>query len=79
MDSNTQEIVRAINRNTDELRRITAELKRIGISAKDTGSALATALRLTEPARGVATIPSNQTDSTAPYPKVFTDKGDEDG
>lgn len=68
-DSNTTEIVRAINRNTDELRRITAELKRVGISAKDTGSALATALRLTEPNR-------DQTDSTAPDPKVFTDKWD---
>lgn len=55
-DSNTTEIVRAINRNTDELRRITTELKRLGISAKDTGSALATVLRLTEPARDTPTF-----------------------
>lgn len=55
-DSNTQEVVRAINRNTDELRRITAELKRVGVTAKNTGSALAAVVRLTEPARDVVTF-----------------------
>lgn len=53
---NNIEVVRAINRNTDELRRITAELKRLGVSAKDTGSALVTVLRLTEPAKDVTTF-----------------------
>ena len=56
LDNDNIEVVRAINRNTDELRRITTELKRLGISAKDTGSALATVLRLKEPAKDVTTF-----------------------
>lgn len=56
-DSNTTEIVRAINRNTDELRRITAELKRAGVAATVSGAAIgAVAQRLREPLKDTATF-----------------------
>lgn len=54
---NNIEVVRAINRNTDELRRITAELKRqnkpvtVSLSIEDRKL-----LRLTEPANDLTTF-----------------------
>lgn len=54
---NNIEVVRAINRNTDELRRITAELKKqnkpitVSLSIEDRKL-----LRLTEPAKDVTTF-----------------------
>ena len=54
-DNSTTEIVRAINRNTEELRRITAELKRQSqhpaLTSYDADlDELGKVLRLTEPA-----------------------------
>lgn len=88
MDSNTQEIVRAINRNTDELRRITAELKRASQPVKiRVGPEVQNVTqRLQEPLIDVASHEgriigiSSPTDPYGIFTRVFTDEREaEDG